>query len=378
MSSKELCSSTSKSARIAATRAVPVKPKEDERHYDQQLVSESSGMADADKSLDAQNEKSSILVLNDDCLLEILSYLELKDLVAIKDCCSRFRYLADSMAGKKFPKDEYVYVPFIWSGWKVKTTEAAALKMKFPQAITHLHFRQNYLNSDSNCTVKLGTLSMITNCTSLKCLKLEMNLYQLPVQKLESILQDIETLVLTYCFGENNIRKTLAILATTRKLKHFTLRGEKNAKVPSALFDAIIKYGTNCESIRLLGYTLLSMKNDQFFAFLNQLKQLKKLRCLELRSSHRQSITKLEINLLATLDSLEELILDGCTPTDELFQSFNLNKTLKVVDLITYRPITDAMISHATDFNITDGCNTRISYSEYFPSKSSITMTRKN
>lgn len=57
-------------------------------------------------SVSTSNSDTDILVLNDDCLLEVFNHLDLTDLVSTADVCRRFRQNAqDHFASPKFKND---------------------------------------------------------------------------------------------------------------------------------------------------------------------------------------------------------------------------------------------------------------------------------
>lgn len=62
-------------------------------------------------ALPANNKKTDILDLNDDCLREIFAHFNLTDLSAMKDACSRFGPVADEQFHRKFNHFGYTFCP---------------------------------------------------------------------------------------------------------------------------------------------------------------------------------------------------------------------------------------------------------------------------
>lgn len=351
MSSKELCSRTNRSARVAAARSVAINRNEDGH---QALAAEPSRNLELIEVPVAQDERSSIMSLNDDCFLEIFSHLTLKDLCAVKDCCQRFSYLADSVVQTKSRKKKYVYLPNTQNEEsidEIRENDAPTL-VKFGQFIANLRITCSFGRYTS--FKRSEFVSIMKSCTSLKSLNLTGRLWLVPVRELRTCFRNIETLELDECCV--NTRKLVALLRACQNLKHYIQENVyhyEESYVPSDLCSAIIKYGQNYETIRLKRSSLKTITPSQFLDFVKQLNQLSKLKNIEFGDLWEHSVTVSDMIFLAKCDSLEELILEQFTPSDEFFKTVNNFAKLKLLKLSSNTEIQSEIMASATDFAIT-------------------------
>lgn len=91
MSSKELCS--------PKKRFEPVK---DENYPNQKMAAGRSEKLEHCANAVTTSQPRNITELNDDCLLETFSHMRIADLCAVKGCCRRICYLAESSVEKGF------------------------------------------------------------------------------------------------------------------------------------------------------------------------------------------------------------------------------------------------------------------------------------
>lgn len=375
MSSKQLCSRSRRSARIAAACSVAVKSNEDEGHSDNKIVATPSSNQVECAAPATQSQSFTILTLNDDCLLEIFEHLKVSDLFAITDTCQRFRQLAYRRVEKVFRKDDYVYlpkrktVPTLIAGtirkWDriVPLYEESALTLaKFGKVFTRLSIEGDYFygfirfcNGHEN---GLNFATAMQNCSVLKCLRFKkLVLQEIPVPKLNKVFRNIEILEVLGCRATT--RKLIGMLKGTKKLKHLNLQTYITTDTDLLITDlctdlclAIIEYGKTLESLRLLS-SICNIKTTEFVKFLNQLRELKNLKILRFKYFTDFRINVSHIDILAKSDSLEELHFGHCLADEEFFKALDNISNLKSCKFTTEINITEAVTVHATHFDIT-------------------------
>lgn len=345
MSSKALCSRTASSARVAAARTVAGKSTEGESQSTHQSAPESSENTAKNELVVAQNQTSTILSLNDDCLLQIFSQLDLEDLCAVKDCCQRLKYLAICDAQRRFRKNVCVRIA-VCDG--VVRLTSALLLAKLGRFITRLkmsgypnynRFGQRFLDQ---------AILLIKTCISLKCLWLYgVDLKNIPITKLKIVFANIETIVLENC--PHRPRKLDGMLNASKMVKHFIAESNKmdQGYLLSALCSAIVEHGMEYETVRLNGMVLHDITMTQFL----EIMQLSKVRNLEINNELKE-FTSSDVNLLGRLDSLKELTLNDFIPTVDFFTAiygFSNWEVLKLTTSIGYWTLGGTR-APATDF----------------------------
>lgn len=283
--------------------------------------------------------------LNDDCILEIFSYLNIKDLCAIRDCSRRFHILADCTVHKRF-RNKYVRLPA-----KENAADAASILIKFGKLFTQLQIddENRFIRSCNQSTNALKFNSMITDCKSLKCLRLKNVCFgYVNSQKFKQILQNITTLELYNCMASNHVRE---LLESCKTLKHLTIAGKIHS-ITSDICFAIKNYGQFLESIRFRNcrHELSTIDFLNFIGDLNQLKNLNKIYVGRVRKS---AIIPILIKLVKTNSHLETIGFNKFIPeNNEFFESLKHTKLKKCI-LFTKDVISAAIAASATDFSIT-------------------------
>lgn len=90
---------------------------------------------------------------------------------------------------------------------------------------------------------------------------------------------------------------------------------------------------------------------------------MKQLKILEIRFSNGWSLTDSVINILAEIDSLEELLLGGFNADEHFIKTLNDFTNLKMCKLLTFNTIPEAIMAHARNFVIsTDEKATKFGY----------------
>lgn len=352
MAPKEMCSRNRRSARIAAALLLPLKSKKDVRHFNQQMATTATPKIVAAND----DEICSILILNDDCLLEVFAHLELEDLCAIKDCCGRLSDLVDSIAVKRFRKMKYVCLPNTATTWwyKKNLMQTALVLEKFGKFITHLCIdnQKRFVRLCNRFRDDGDFVSMMKHCVSLKCLRLiKVDLWEIPsFGKLKPIFQNIRRLELKNCTSDP--WHITALLRASKKLKHLIMDGS-TTPVSDALCSAIVRYGQNLETIRFKRKCKYDVISVEFFEFMQGLRQLKKLKSLEICNIRNALVVVPAINILAASESLEKLRLSRFIPNDDFFVALRKFTKLKECKLHTDTNLSDAASPAACDFVVT-------------------------
>lgn len=125
MSSTELCLRTK---RCEPACLVPVK---DGHHSNQNKTPGRSEKSEQCANEVTTSQNRNITELNDNCLLETFSHMQTIDLCAVKGCCSRFSYLAESVVEKRFRSNGYLEIPNTYC-------TASAILVAFGKFITDL------------------------------------------------------------------------------------------------------------------------------------------------------------------------------------------------------------------------------------------------
>lgn len=346
MSSKELCSRTRRSARIAAARSVPTKAKDDELDADQQMATEPSVENTVEMEKDTvQEQDAPLLSLNDDCLLAIYSYLKMEDLCALKDCCQRLSFLALFIVERAFRKkkfNEYFCLPSKPRPSDTDFEEKALMAFKFGELINHVEIVGRAKDS-----WRIGPV--LKDCTFIKSFRLRnVAMGIIPVVKLKAMLANIETLELLCC--RVSTRKLFRILNSTKSLKHLLIHGKM--PMSSDLLSAIVEH-ENIESICLRMTGIYNVSAEEFRSYAEQLQPLQKLKNLEILYIRYPEIIAPAMDVLAKIDSLEELTLSWFKPTVDFIQRLATFRNLRTFKIYTYKDIPDKIVDAAHNFTVT-------------------------
>lgn len=347
MSSKELCLRARRSARIAAARSVATKPKDVEAESNEQMATESSVESIVANDMDnemVREQDDSLLSLNDDCLLEVFSYLETNDLCALKDCGWRLSNLALVVLHKRYR--EYLCLP---SNPRLSDTdfeEKALMATEFGEFIKHVEIVGHHKDS-----WRIGPV--LKNCTSLKSFRLRnVAMGIVPVVKMKAMFENIETLELLRC--RVSTRKLIRILNATKSLKHILIHGKM--PMSSDLLSAIVEH-ENIESIRLRITGIYNVTATELRSYAELLQPLQKLKNLEILYVRYHDIIAPAMNVLAKIDSLEELTLSWFKPTVDFIHRLDTFPNLKSIKIHTYKDIPEKIIGAAQNFTVTKKMN---------------------
>lgn len=171
--------------------------------------------------------------LNDDCLLEIFSYLSATDLCAVRDCSRRLWGLAETTVEK-------IWKRVIHAAGVVDIAahigEELSIVAKFGKLIPHLSINDKSVFFQEKAD-SLGTA--LEYCTSLKTLKLRaMDLSLIPL----NILKNIEELELGGCTGGDRLH--FKIIKACKMLKHLKMAMNPKERLVTAINEL-----SNIESV---------------------------------------------------------------------------------------------------------------------------------
>lgn len=292
------------------------KPKATERTSNRLAVADlNESMRHPQQSRPAEIEAkdSTILSLNDDCLLEIFSYVGVTDLVYnIGPSCRRLRTLADDAVREKCRKECFYYF--------VQDRKDAAIVKRFGDCM-----REIYVNG-SNCRSDLHSLAWLSVCSSLKSLKFSnMDLkYEWSWECLKT-LNGLEHLDLERCNSHSSTLSMESIILSCKKLKSISIMCQPE-NMPYKLLDLI----SRIESIERItiktwgspinGISIYVREYATKFARLTKLKYLH-IDCMHFDCEHfiralsgSQSLEELSLytnylnnGLMAALDTFESL-----------------------------------------------------------------------
>lgn len=244
-------------------------------------------------------QHTNILDLNDDCLLEIFSHFELKDLCAVVDCCQRFKYFTNIIIETKFRKKDFdVHLSISSKPLRKVLTENHLIVEKFGECTTHVQ-----INGSSKGTWRFA--SMWNNCVALKSFKFcKMVLSNVPITNIEKMLENVESLVLEKC--DITPFYLAEMLNATKQLKQFIFKG-------SMLFTSdLCSSFTELMNIETIQWTNLAIHNarpDTFNAYVKHLQPLKNLKHLMISIRRGPFMCVPDIEFLVPIDSLEKLTL---------------------------------------------------------------------
>lgn len=282
--------------------------------------------------------------LNDDCLLEIFSYLPTNDLCAVRDCSRRLWGLAESIVEKRWK--EIIHTVGVVD-IAANIGEDLSLLTKFGKLIPHLSINDKSVFFQKK-TDSLG--SALAFCTSLKTLKLRsVDLSLMPINALENI----EELEMGGCTGGDRLH--LKIIKASKMLKRLQMAMNPKERLVTAINDL-----PNIESVCWVVY---SATNSTFVNEVKKLSKLKKLNKLLVYGytgytfrgfslSYRFPQVTETIRALSKSSSLQELNISYFDPDDHFFQALNNFANLKRCELSTYVEIPEASLAAATNFEI--------------------------
>lgn len=309
----------------------------------------------------SQSRRATISTLNDDCLLEIFSKVPASDLSAIKKCCRRFCEVADSEAQRRYRNKPFVYCTSADHGTSHSGFVTAL--HNFGVFIHHIRidmdcFCKNYDRwhygspgfGRFNCSVD-PMLAALKHCPNLNSLTLErMQLHNVSTRKLNKLFQrlHLDTLQLIECAGiESNIAR---LVKSFKSLKTLTVHTEHVFSWAVEISGSILKSISEIKSIERMTFVMNEL-HPAFIKNVEELRHLIKLKRLELDFGECCHLDlSPAIHVLATCDSLEELILKNTTPNDAIGRALDRFTRLKLCVIETDADIADDVMKSIKNF----------------------------
>lgn len=248
-----------------------------------------------------------IPLLNDDCVLKISPYLNIKELNSMKDCSRRFSALADYAVHRRF-RNKYVYLPA-----KETAADAASFLHKFGKIITHLQIDDDdrFIRFCNQNGLKFN--SSLKKCLHLKFLRLKnVSFGNVGFEKFKQTLHNIESLELINC--DLSSMHVNGFMKSCNKLKKFSI----DAKLTADMCSSIIQNGHSLESIRLKKYDL---STTEFYKFIGDLKLLKNLKSIDVGRVRKSSVLPMLRALVKTNSKIKTIHISKYLPeNDEVFE----------------------------------------------------------
>lgn len=255
-----------------------------------------------------------IFVLNDDCLLEICSYLPAMELCAVKDTCRRFSAIADYAAKLRYQQvAEFECVPN-----DENQKDLAIFMQHFGKYVGGKIVVKTELAFDAK---KMWLL--LKHCGALKELELlGVNVSGLPIYQMKKMLQNLEVLQFKKCKGEDSdYARIINACVNLRSLTAFiNLNGASDK-----LFPLIAHRASNIEE---LFYAPINSDPNSFVENMAKLRRLKKLNLLFI-SCNNHRIAK-AIDALAERNTLQFLLLREILPDKDLGRALDKFTNLEI------------------------------------------------
>lgn len=279
-----------------------------------------------------------IFILNDDCLLEVFSYLSDVVLCAVKDTCRRFNALPDSVVQKRFQKmSEFKY------------TLNRDNQKEF--ALTLQHFGKfietpMIIETEPNVEVK-GMWSHLKHCTALKALELHsMNIEGIPClnYRLKKIFRNLHDLKLIRCTGKDlDFARIINACENLRRLHVFC--------VQDGATDSLISHiARESSCIEDLYFGSFPSNSETFSENVTKIRNLKKLHLFVLYCQNHRVASAIEA--LAAENRIAQIHLINVRADEELGRAFNTftNLRFSTVEVSTDSEVTDALKQSFVNF----------------------------
>lgn len=293
------------------------------------------------------SEETAITSLNDDCLLEIFSYLPEVDLCAVKKSHDRFIESADAIFKKKYCSVDGDYI-IPTSGKSFDVIERVLKYMH--DVITRVRinsFGDKWSCAFNKCLSLLNCVSAMQHLCIAGC-----TLSQSAAISVQTF-KKLESLTFVNCYDNDNSGVgTKFFLSTCHPLRLKTLRFQHTiSTIGRHLSPDLLQFITvqliNIEELEIgTGTTLLTPSN------VLKLRNLRKLKRLVMKCDESVSIVQI-INALSKIESLKDLSLTYATRKrvdDDLAGAIS---NLKNVQQFTYSAYSsDLMVDWITGFAI--------------------------
>lgn len=325
------------------------------------------------QSRPAENEEkaTTILSLNDDCLMEIFSYVGVTDLVFnISASCRRLRTLADDAIREKCRKECFYYF--------LQDRKDGVIIRRFGA-----YMREIYANG-SNYRSDQHSLAWLTGCSSLESLKLvNMTLKYEWTWECMKILNGLEHLVLERCSSDSIMNASEAIIQSCKKLKSISIMNLLEHTPIESLAHISKLNLKDIERITIKVWGSHSMNRIYTADYGKKLARLTKLKYLHIYL--RNMDCERFLRSLSRSKTLEELSLDTNYLNNGLMQTLDTFESLKSCRIhYSYcsdnyyrhhiRHDTTTMEAMIKQFNVVENSNHQCDHYHIY----NVTLTRKN
>lgn len=309
----------------------------------------------------AKHIPCTVPVLNDDCLLEIISNLSSIDLSAIKRSSRRFSELADIVAQQRFHKESFEYCTSTDHGTSHNGCVAALHDFG---AFIHTVFIEmdcfcrNYDRcvygspgfGRHNCSAD-EMLAALKQCINLKRLTLvHVQLYNVSTRRVSKVLQSLEhldTLQLIECSGiESNIAR---LVKSCKSLKNLTLHADLSFAWTEGVTDNILNCISELKTLECVSFSADDLRAS-FVENVKKLRHLKSLKRLELECGGYTFNMTPAIHALASTDSLENLVLINLVPENAIGPALDRFTRLKSCVIKSCLPFDDHVLASLENF----------------------------
>lgn len=192
----------------------------------------------------------SIMVLNDDCLLQIFAKVSLEDLVLnVRACCSRFNQLADEATIKKCRDEEFVF--------SARNTKIPPIARRYGHCLKSLKIME----------IAKPMSSILAPCTSLQNLSIvdviEMDNFIVTAPSLVPVLKGLQSLSLKFSSHRVHALESTRRLETKDKLLYLMKACTKLKSIhissTDVEFDEILEACAASESVEHIKLQLLQI-----------------------------------------------------------------------------------------------------------------------
>lgn len=157
----------------------------------------------------SSNGAKTLLELNDDCLLKILSFLSLEDLYAVKDSCHKLSLLAH-MEAKTICKKEKICITY---GNKM---DALTIK-KFGTYMNEVFYHKGRMLLEKQLLIWYKSFAWMKNCSILQTLSMQ----KIDIRNLDQVyinnFKNLTNLKIENCFGDESIFERILKACTNLK-----------------------------------------------------------------------------------------------------------------------------------------------------------------
>lgn len=277
-----------------------------------------------------------ILTLPSTCLLKIFSNVLVWDLLALSNCCRRFRALANVAAKERFQTESFTYI--------YSDVEAKALMTRFARYMHDIVAGNAPRPPKSrNHPADRNATGWLKRCKSLRTLKL----YNMELNcgwECSGTLKRLENLTLSHCkLTEMNYHKHGVVMQACKNLKSIAIINEIKAEAAYVCRE-LLTYITGLAHIERISFNVQhSELSDTSFTehIAERLARLKKLKSLSLNLVACNYTSFIET--VCDSESLEELELTVDILHDEVPEALEKFQSLRSCEIV-YKPFSGDLL----------------------------------